>query len=232
MVSVMAGLVWWTGGFAAARETPAVAERFLSRVEMPLRSYAGRRIMRARNDRFRKEGWLEAAVTFRDSDGLTYRIIASGGSDYVLRRVLEPALAGEADLWRRGEAQRFGLTEANYAFAGAPDDEESDGEAHISVTPRRKHHLLVLGTLHLSPDGDLLRVEGRLSRNPSFWTSRVDIVRTYRRIRDLRVPVELQTTAHVRIAGPSQMQVQYLYSAINGLPVGPEATEVAEVAEK
>ncbi len=199
---------------------PAVVERFMTRVDTPLRSYTGLRIMSARNDRFRKEGWLEAAVAFRDSDGLTYRIIASGGSDYVVRRVLEPALAGEADLWRRGEAQRFGLTEANYAFGGAPDHEESDDEARVSLTPRRRHHLLVLGTLHLSADGDLLRVEGRLSRSPSFWTSRVDIARTFRRIHDVRVPVELHTTAHVRIAGPSQMQVQYLYSAINGLPVG------------
>lgn len=191
----------------------------MTRAETPLRSYAGLRIMSARNDRFRKEGWLEAAVAFRDSEGLTYRIIASGGSDYVVRQVLEPALAGEADLWRRGEAQRSGLTEANYAFTGAPDD-EGDGEARISVTPRRRHHLLVFGTLHLSAGGDLLRVEGRLSRSPSFWTSRVDIVRMYRRIGDVRVPIELHTTAHVRIAGPSQMQVQYLYSAINGLPVG------------
>lgn len=216
----MAGLVWSAAWPAAAPETPPVVERFLSRVEHPLRSYTGRRMMRARNDRFNKEGWLEAVVTFRDSDGLTYRIISSGGSEYVVRRVLEPALAGEADMWHRGEPQRFGLTGANYEFSATPDDEEGDGGARISATPRRKHHLLFLGTLHLSAEGDLLRIEGRLSRSPSFWTSRVDIVRTFRRIHDVRVPVELQSTAHVRIAGPSQMQIQYLYTSINGVAVG------------
>lgn len=216
----MAGLMWSAALPAAAPETPAVIERFLSRVEQPLRSYTGRRIMRARNERFNKEGWLEAAVTFRDSDGLTYRIISSGGSEYVVRRVLEAALTGEADMWHRGEPQQFGLTGANYEFSATPDDEEGDGEARISATPRRRHHLLLLGTLHLSTDGDLRRVEGRLSKSPSFWTSRVDIVRTYRRIHDVRVPVELQSTAHVRIAGPSQMQIQYLYTSVNGVAVG------------
>ena len=220
MLSVIAVLMWSAALPLAAPETPPLIERFLSRVEQPLRSYTGRRVMRATNPRFKKEGWLEADVHFAKAEGLSYRIASSGGSEYVVQRVLQAALEGEAEMWRRGEPQQFGLTAANYDFSAAAAGEDGDRGPLVALAPRRKHHLLLLGTLLLSPEGDLLRIEGRLSKSPSFWVSRVDVVRHYRRMRGVRLPVELESLAHVRIAGPSRMQVQYVYTSINGEPVG------------
>ena len=55
--------------------------------------------------------------------------------------------------------------------------------------------------------GDLLRVEGKLSKNPSFWTSLVNIVRRYARIGGVRVPVATETTAKVKFVGTAQLEV-------------------------
>ena len=79
--------------------------------------------------------------------------------------------------------------------------------------------LLVDGTIYLNPDnGELVRMEGRLAKSPSFWTRRVEIVRWYRRIagvpdadrarvggqrargRRLDVPDELRIREHQRSA--------------------------------
>jgi hypothetical protein len=66
-------------------------------------------------------------------------------------------------------------------------------------------------------DADLVRVEGRLAKNPSFWTTRVDVVRRYERRSGIRVPVRLDTTAQIRVAGASTMSVVYDYEMVNGV---------------
>jgi hypothetical protein len=69
-------------------------------------------------------------------------------------------------------------------------------------------------------DGDLARIEGRLSKTPSFWTRRVDVVRRYERLGGVRVPVSIESVAHVLIAGRSTFKMTYEYETINGHHVG------------
>jgi hypothetical protein len=65
-------------------------------------------------------------------------------------------------------------------------------------------------------DADLVRVEGVLIKRPSFWTRKVEVVRRYARLRGVRVPVAMQSTAHVLIVGTSTFSMTYEYQAING----------------
>jgi hypothetical protein len=65
----------------------------------------------------------------------------------------------------------------------------------------------------------LLRVEGRLSKNPSFWTSLVNVIRHYARVDGVRVPIATESTAKVKFAGVSYLDVRYEYETINGRPV-------------
>jgi hypothetical protein len=71
--------------------------------------------------------------------------------------------------------------------------------------------------------GDLIEIRGRLSRNPSFWTTSVNVVRRYARIDGIRVAVATEAVSSVRVAGPSQLSVVYDYEEINGRAVPPEA---------
>lgn len=189
--------------------------------------------MRARNPRFRKDAWLEAMTQFNAHEGFRYQVVASGGSSMVINRVLLPALRGETEMWKRREPEQYGLTPANYEFAEsahAPD--EPGTEVRIALKPRRKHVLLLDGALYLdSEDADLLRVEGRLSKSPSFWVSRVEVMRRYARIKGVRVPVELESVAHVRIAGRSELEITYLYESINGEAIVAEDGRPADQSE-
>jgi hypothetical protein len=91
--------------------------------------------------------------------------------------------------------------------------------------------LLVNGRMVLNPDGtELRRVEGRLAKNPSFWTSLVDVVREFARIDGVRVPISTETTARLKFAGTARMDVRYLYESINGRAVSPAPGQVAEAA--
>ena len=132
-------------------------------------------------------------------------------------KVLRAALDGERDLIRTSSAGT--LDSANYRFA---DDGVEGDLARIRMTPIRKDKLLVDGWLLVSAsDADLISLKGRLAKTPSFWTTRVDVVRHYRRIAGVRVPVDLRSTAMVRFAGPSTFSMTYEYESINGVPVEP-----------
>jgi hypothetical protein len=80
-------------------------------------------------------------------------------------------------------------------------------------------------------DADLVRVEGRLARNPSFWTRRVDIVRRYGRVAGVRVPLDVESIAQVRIAGRSVMTMTYQYEMVNGQVVTPSDTQRLTTSE-
>jgi hypothetical protein len=212
---------WFTASRAAAQTDPtgALVDQFLTRVDVPLESYRASRRMSARNPRFGKEAWVDVDTSLDPTTGFEYSVVASGGSAFVLNRVLLPALKNEAEMWRRGEPARHALTRNNYQFAPAgPAADETDSETvRIALHPLRKHILLVDGAMLLSSaDADLVRVEGRLSKSPSVWVSRVEVVRRYARIAGVRVPVELESVAHVRLAGRSEMRITYDYASING----------------
>jgi len=145
--------------------------------------------------------------------------VAEGGSGYVRRRVLYAALDGEQRMWTARAPQRAAVTLDNYVFTDRTHS--TDGLAPLGIMPRRKDVLLVEGSIFVEPsDGDLRRIEGRLSKAPSFWTRRVDIVRRYERMEGVRVPVAIESVAHLLVAGESTFKMTYQYESINGQRVG------------
>jgi hypothetical protein len=90
----------------------------------------------------------------------------------------------------------------------------------LRIIPLRKDRMLVDGTVTvLSTDGELVRIEGRLAKTPSWWTNRVDIVRRYGRVEGVHVPLSIESTANLKIAGDSVFAMTYEYEMVNGKPV-------------
>jgi len=191
--------------------------RFFSRTEQPLREYRALRRMHASSEKSNKyEAWLDAWTELKDGR-FSYQIVSERGSDTVRSKVLRAMLSREQELINSGDADKGDLTTANYEFAEGGRD--ADGSPVVQIKPRRNDVLLVDGRAVLNERGELLRVEGKLAKNPSFWTSLVNIVRRYARIGGVRVPVATETTAKVKFVGTAQMQVVYDYHSINGRPV-------------
>jgi hypothetical protein len=193
-------------------------EQFLSRRDDPS-SYSAFRRMNAENPGSGRSGWLEAVTDFSPESGFRYEILAEGGSEAIRSKVLRAVLEGEKQLVARGIA-KSAIAETNYDFR--LDGVDSDGLVKVILSPRRKETALINGAMFLSPtDGDLVRVEGRLARSPSFWVQRVDIVRTYQRIKGALVPIAVESVAHVRFFGTSTLRMTYDYSEIDGRAVRP-----------
>lgn len=208
----------------AGRADSSTASRFLSQPDQPLTGYRAFRRMHARSERFDQEAWLEA-WTEQDDHGFRYEIVSERGSDYVRNKVLKMVLRREQELIAAGHSERATLSPDNYEFTDG--DGTRDGERYVLLKPKRKDVLLVDGRMVLTEDAtELLRVEGRLSKNPSFWTSSVNVIRHYGRLDGVRVPISTESIAKIRFAGLSKLEVNYDYESINGRPVSLSARRV------
>lgn len=204
-----------TGHSAEAAEQSM--RQFLAQGDEPHPYRATRRIEARHRD---SVGWIEATTEYAPATGFRYTITAEGGSEHLREKVLRKILEGEREAVAKGELARATLAPCNYEFQAAGVDDS--GLANVLLSPRRKERSLVAGTMFLRPvDGELVKVQGRLAKSPSFWVKSVDIVRTYDRINGAVVPVALDTTAQVRMFGTATLRMTYDYAEIDGQPVAP-----------
>ena len=191
--------------------------RFLASATPPLTSYRARRALTASTRGGRMTASLEAWTWVDERGRFDYEVINEQGSDLIRRRVLVAAL--EEERRTRDENDSSGeLTPANYVLEV---DEDRGGDfLRIHLRPKRKSPHLVEGVAFVTPDGfDMVRMEGELSKRPSFWTRSVEITRYYARVCGVRVPIEMQSRADVRFVGESTFSMRYEYVTINGQAV-------------
>jgi hypothetical protein len=189
-------------------------ETFLARPAIAHQYIASRRLEASGSGR---RAWLDVQTEFTHESGLRYEVTAEGGSGYIRGRILRSLLDEEQKVIARGGGARVALTTDNYEFA--PEGVNEEGLAVVGMRPLRRDRSLIAGRMFLTVDGDLIRVEGRLARNPSFWVSRVNVVRSYQRINGALMPVALHTTAQLRLLGSSALEMTYQYSHIDDQPV-------------
>ena len=190
-------------------------ERFLAEIEKPPVAYQSRRRLEASSAKLKESAWMEAVTQYDPVKGFTYTIVAQGGSDRIRKRVLEAVLEAEQENSTRAEWRKGNLSRANYEFNFG--GYAGNGMLKMQLTPKRKDSRLVLGSALLTAtSGNLVRVEGRLSKSPSFWVRWVKVSRSYSPIAGAMMPVAIESTADVRIAGVSTFSMTYDYQMVDG----------------
>ena len=152
-----------------------------------------------------------------------YQVLDEGGSGIIRARVLHSLLEEERNLIARGAESRVALSTENYRLT--PEGLDAEERAVIGLRPLRKDRSLIRGQMILTLDGDLIRVEGQLGKNPSFWLTQVKVVRTYRRINGVTMPVSLDSTGQLRLLGSSSFRMTYHYAQVSDLTVQNEEAE-------
>jgi hypothetical protein len=205
-----------TGG--ADAKFAAVLQRFLSHDDPSPTAYRSLRHLEANQPRLNKAAWMDVWTESDELQGFKYTVVAQGGSGYIRSRVFLASLETEKKMYQSGEPARAALRPENYLFA---EGAAADGLSAVAVTPRRKDVLLIDGSIFLRPeDGELVRLEGRLSKAPSVWVRQVQVVQSYRRIAGVRMPVAVDAVANVVLAGRATFRMTYEYETVNGRRVG------------
>jgi hypothetical protein len=172
-----------------------------------------------------ERGWMEV-MSRCDRDRITHTIVSAGGSKRIRDRALSAVLQKEVENSREEEAKRaaFSLDNYRYRLVDAPWN-----RVRIELVPLREDARLVKGTAVVDPSsGDLLKVEGQLSQNPSFWVRDVYVSRTYARIGGATLPVDIVSTARVRLFGAARLRIKTEYLSVDGRPVDGDAAAVAQ----
>ena len=193
----------------------AAMEMFLAR---PAGAHPYRASRRLEASGSGQRGWMDVETDFTIASGLQYRVTAEGGSGYIRSRILRSLLEEEQRIIAHGEKSRVAISRANYQLV--PEGLNDEGLAIVSIRPLRKDRSLINGRMFLMTlSGDLVRVEGRLAKNPSFWLTRVNLVRSYRTIDGVVMPVSLESTGKLRLLGSSSLRMTYRYSHIDDQPI-------------
>jgi hypothetical protein len=210
---------------AAAGVPTATSEtvaRFLESGHPALTAYRARRHLEASTRGGAVTAQLDAWTDLAADGAFTFEIIQETGSEVIRERVLRAALLEEQRSRSADQLGASALTPANYDFSVEETSREGD-LVKISLSPRRNSRMLIAGVAFVTrDDADLVRVEGMLSKGPSFWTRKVHVTRRYARVDGVRVPVEVQSRADVMLVGHSSFSMTYKYTAINGRPLHAE----------
>jgi hypothetical protein len=165
-----------------------------------------------------RRGWIEAWTEFQPGRGFTFDIVREGGSDYIREKVLRGMLTTERDLLSRGRRLRASFEAKNYGFE---DGGMVDGLQRILLKPAKKSDGIVNGSVFLEPDSGLItKLQGRLVKSPSFWVRDVDVTWKFMHVNGRALPIEMHSSARVRMFGRSNFKMVYDYVSIDGRPTG------------
>jgi hypothetical protein len=215
-----------TATLVAAPATPSSSQaasdtvsRFLESGQPPLKAYRARRHLEASSRAGKMKAQLDAQTTLLPDGAFSFEVLNESGSNLLRQRILRAALLEEQDNHNSAKLAESDFTRENYDFLVQESTRDSD-LVRISLAPRRRSQLLIDGAAFVRrDDADLVRIQGVLSKRPSFWTRKVEITRHYARVDGVRVPIEVRLDADVLLVGDSAFDMTYQYLAINGRPI-------------
>jgi hypothetical protein len=217
---VTATLVAAPATSSSSQVTTDTVSRFLESGRPPLRAYRARRHLEASSRGGKMKAQLDAQTTLLPNGAFSFEVLSESGSNLLRQRVLRAALLEEQDNHNSAKLADSDFTRENYDFLVQESALDSEF-VRISLAPRRKSQLLIDGAAFVRrDDADLVRIQGVLSKRPSFWTRKVEITRHYARVDGVRVPIEVRLDADVLLVGDSAFDMTYQYLAINGRPIG------------
>jgi hypothetical protein len=224
-VSVITTIMLATVTPGATTAAPSAGERVVDRFLHPegpiLTTYQAHRVLEASTMGGRMQARVEALTSVDNQGHFHYTVLRESGSSLIREHVLLKALETEGRSHEPEEQGRAALTPDNYAFTAG--SVVADGLVAIGLRPHKPHKMLLNGIVLVQPEtGEIARLDGSLSDNPSWWTRHVDISRRYGRIAGVSVPLEMSSHADIRVAGDSDFRMTYSYSMVNGVAVRAE----------
>lgn len=120
-----------------------------------------------------------------DSSGAReFSILSEEESGSIRKHVFLKLPSEETEASRRGSRNSSRLTPSNYDFQIDARETLETGPAHVlGVSAKTANKLLIDGKIWVDAnDYSIVRIEGQLARNPSFWVHSVHFVHTCRRV--------------------------------------------------
>ena len=200
-----------------------------------LQRYSSVRTYEVRNLQGKLAARTVVHVDYEAPNKKMFNKTSESGSGIVRHLVFDHLIQTEGETSSGREHHDSAITEANYAFALA--GEEDLGLYHcflLTATPKRKDKYLFEGTIWIDAvDFAIVKIAGHPAKKPSFWINRADFVREYQRIGGFWLPFKDETHVEVKIYGRKVFTVDHQNYVINSeSPVQVETGDVGNPDEQ
>jgi hypothetical protein len=162
---------------------------------------------------------VEAQVTLKDWRHLNFKILTQTGNGMLIDNI-NKKLQEEIETTERITHEQMSFTRGNYDIRiGKPDE---SGLLSLISKPLKKEVWLIDGILLVNSDGDLVVANGFFAKNPLASTGKVRIIKKYKKISGVNLPISLETSGKLKGApflGGGKALVTYHYLSVNGKTV-------------
>ncbi len=156
---------------------------------------------------------MTVKTTYKRETGKSYQILSESGSTLMRSLVLQTILDNERHVNEPGVREGSWITTANYDMQVKPGGiQKVDGRdcVAIALTPRRKEPFLLLGTLWVDAgNGEIVRLDGKASKNSSVFTGETAMMRQYVDIDGFGEAVHARAESDSFLFGPTVVTVDY-----------------------
>lgn len=175
-----------------------------------LAGYEVSRRYHLKNELYEKEVVMDVDVTFRAPDDLGFVVRRRKGSGFLARRVFGRMMDGERESLQAENKRRSAMTPQNYEFhLEGPETLNGRATYRLAITPRRKDTFLFEGRIWVdAEDFALVRAEGRPAKRPSFWTRKIEFVRTFKKVGPFWLPARTESVTEVLLFGTSWVLIE------------------------
>jgi len=202
---------------AAAQAPAPAAEEIVSRLmaanrqrEARLAGYQVERRYSLKNELYGKDAQMQVEVAFEAPDQVRFTVRSQQGSGALNRRVFGRMMEGEQESLSAENKRRSAMTPENYDFRLAGEETVGGRRAYrLEITPRREDTFLFAGTIWVdAADFAVVRAQGRPAKRPSFWTRKIDFVRTFKKVGPFWLPARTESVTEVFLFGTSWATIE------------------------
>ncbi|HYM13132.1 MAG TPA: outer membrane lipoprotein-sorting protein [Bryobacterales bacterium] len=171
-----------------------------------------------RNGRFQATAEMTVAAIYSKGAGKSYQVLSRSGSSALQTGVLDKLLLEEAEMSRGNTRQHALATSANYKMRILGEESLAGRQCEVlEIIPRTKSTHLLKGRAWVdAEDHSLVRIEGKPSAGPSFWSGRPMIVREYERIDGFSLATKSHALSDSFLLGRTELTIEYSDYKVTG----------------
>jgi hypothetical protein len=170
----------------------------------------------ASNARFKTDSTMYVQTVFRQPDQLSSTVTSQEGSKLIRTHVFDKILEAETEARSKQQKAQVDIVPDNYDFSLLATEQCDDRICyHLKILPKRRDKYSLNGEIWVdAQDYSIVRVHGSPAKRPSVWTGKTEIDRQYEKIDGVWLPVHMDSSSEIMIAGHSTLSIEYRYDSV------------------
>jgi hypothetical protein len=148
----------------------------------------------------------------------TFNVLSEKGVGGMHKRVISSVMAAELEAAAGRKKADSSISPANYDVVWIGEEPLRGRDSYVlELKPKRQQKFLFRGKVWIDQqDFAIAKLDLAPVKNPSFWVTRVHIVREYQRVRGFWIPRSDETFGHVRLKGDYALRISHTDYKVNG----------------